>query len=997
MPAKDFKFISPGVFTNEIDQSGRLQTPGDVGPVIIGRSQKGPGLIPTQVNSFQEFVQLFGAPLPGGTNDDISRNGNSLGPTYGAYAAQAWLRNNSPVTFVRLVGKKHTGASTSAENDGYPGWQTTAADVDRTAAKNQAGAYGLFIIQSGTTATAASTVTGTLGAIFYINSGTVALSGAVYGKDGTYGTKLKAVANDGVVTYTATASTNRYVKAAAHGVWKLQVRDSGPAAGSAGGVDATILTDTKFNLLDASSENFIRRVFNTNPTLTNSTITDSTAVKDFWLGNSFEDEAALILSSDSEANQYAFIAPLDSGSFNLGKVRRGFSDPRTGWYFSQDLTQDTENYNPAGMQKLFRLVAKNTGRWASRSLKVSIRDIRAPSSDLDSYGTFTVLVRAMDDTDNRPKILEQFNNCNLNPASENYVARKIGDSYLTWSDDDRRYTSFGNYTSKSDYIYVEMNPTVNEGTTNPNYLPFGVYGPPAFKDFTDDTQVAGARAPVTGGLDYAYQSSNPFAKFGGDYVGMTVSGGIGANIQFPDLRLRVSASEGNPTDPRDVYFGVDTTFDRSGRPSMTIGGYTGPIASEWSDTNMFDGDGKGQKISYVFTLDDMCNTDTTSATNAVTGTNVYASGSRAGSSGGTFEALAYVNSTSWKNTLDAGADQFTTVLHGGFDGLNIKETEPFRNSYWDDITPTELNSYTFNSLKIAIDSLRDPENVEFDLAAMPGITNNTLNRNLVDMCQDRGDALAVIDLKDGYVPYTENTETIANRMGSVKNTISNKKSNLQINSSFGCAYYPWVQIQDTLNGALVWVPPSVAAIGAMSYGQARQELWFAPAGFTRGGLSVNNAAGLPVTNVRERLVSKDRDKLYEANINPIAQFPAEGIVIFGQKTLQVLPSALDRINVRRLLIYVKRQISRIAATLLFDQNVASTWNRFLGQAEPLLADVQARLGLEDYKLVLDSSTTTADLIDRNIMYAQVFLKPTRAIEFIAIDFTITDSGASFED
>ena len=149
--------------------------------------------------------------------------------------------------------------------------------------------------------------------------------------------------------------------------------------------------------------------------------------------------------------------------------------------------------------------------------------------------------------------------------------------------------------------------------------------------------------------------------------------------------------------------------------------------------------------------------------------------------------------------------------------------------------------------------------------------------------------------------------------------------------------------------------------------------------------------------MRERLVSKDRDKLYEANINPIAQFPAEGIVIFGQKTLQVLPSALDRINVRRLLIYVKRQISRIAATLLFDQNVASTWNRFLGQAEPLLADVQARLGLEDYKLVLDSSTTTADLIDRNIMYAQVFLKPTRAIEFIAIDFTITDSGASFED
>ena len=227
--------------------------------------------------------------------------------------------------------------------------------------------------------------------------------------------------------------------------------------------------------------------------------------------------------------------------------------------------------------------------------------------------------------------------------------------------------------------------------------------------------------------------------------------------------------------------------------------------------------------------------------------------------------------------------------------------------------------------------------------------------------------------------------------------MDNKRQNLQINSSFGCAYYPWVQIQDTINGGILWAPPSVAALGAISYGQATQELWFAPAGFTRGGLSANAAAGIPVVGVRERLVSKDRDKLYEVNINPIAQFPAEGIVIFGQKTLQVTPSALDRINVRRLLIFLKKQISRTAATLLFDQNVDVTWNRFKGQVEPFLASVQAGLGLTDYKLVLDETTTTPDLIDRNILYAQIFLKPARAIEFIAIDFVITDSGASFED
>ena len=147
----------------------------------------------------------------------------------------------------------------------------------------------------------------------------------------------------------------------------------------------------------------------------------------------------------------------------------------------------------------------------------------------------------------------------------------------------------------------------------------------------------------------------------------------------------------------------------------------------------------------------------------------------------------------------------------------------------------------------------------------------------------------------------------------------------------------------------------------------------------------------------ERLTSKQRDKLYDANINPIAQFPAEGIVIFGQKTLQATHSALDRINVRRLLIYLKRQISRFAATVLFDQNVRSTWNRFKGRVEPFLSSVQAGLGITKFKLVLDETTTTEDLIDRNIMYAKIFIKPARAIEYIALDFILTDDGAAFED
>ena len=145
------------------------------------------------------------------------------------------------------------------------------------------------------------------------------------------------------------------------------------------------------------------------------------------------------------------------------------------------------------------------------------------------------------------------------------------------------------------------------------------------------------------------------------------------------------------------------------------------------------------------------------------------------------------------------------------------------------------------------------------------------------------------------------------------------------------------------------------------------------------------------------MTSKERDELYEANINPIASFPAEGVVVFGQKTLQVTPSALDRINVRRMLIYLKREISKMANNILFDQNVAVTWNRFKSKVVPFLRSVKVRLGLEDFKFILDETTTTAEMRDRNILYAQVFLKPAKAIEFIAIDFNITDSGASFAD
>ena len=284
-----------------------------------------------------------------------------------------------------------------------------------------------------------------------------------------------------------------------------------------------------------------------------------------------------------------------------------------------------------------------------------------------------------------------------------------------------------------------------------------------------------------------------------------------------------------------------------------------------------------------------------------------------------------------------------------------------------------------------------------NLLVAPGLTNNTVTQHMVNVCESRGDALTLIDLPNVYIPSHEQYKSDKkDRIGTTPTNAANDLKSRGIDSSYGATFYPWVQTVDSATGQLVWVPPSVAMMGVLASSERKSKLWFAPAGFNRGGLS-DGAAGIPVLGVTEKLTSKNRDTLYESNINPIASFPSSGIVVFGQKTLQQTPSALDRINVRRLVIYLKKQISIIANQVIFDQNVQSTWNRFKGLAEPFLANVLTQFGITNYSLILDETTTTEDLIDQNILYAKIAIQPARAIEFIAIDFVITNTGASFED
>jgi phage tail sheath protein FI len=276
------------------------------------------------------------------------------------------------------------------------------------------------------------------------------------------------------------------------------------------------------------------------------------------------------------------------------------------------------------------------------------------------------------------------------------------------------------------------------------------------------------------------------------------------------------------------------------------------------------------------------------------------------------------------------------------------------------------------------------------MLVVPGIGKSIITDKLVSVAQTRADCIALLDIEGAYVPATENKTTSTLSVASARANIRDRK----VNTSYAATFFPWVKVRNP-NGTIIPAPATVAAVASFSRSdRIAGNVWYAPAGFTRGRLDVGSAElGLDIVDVVKRLSVTDRDDLYEVNINPIAKLP-EGIVLFGQKTLQLTPSALDRINVRRLMNYIKREISFMASTTLFDPNTEVTWKRFTDRANPFLQGIVSGQGLAEYRLVLDNTTTTPDLVDRNVIYAKVVVKPVRAAEFFAIDFTIVRSDAT---
>lgn len=690
---------------------------------------------------------------------------------------------------------------------------------------------------------------------------------------------------------------------------------------------------------DPASPIFIRNVFNTDPTLFAAGA--GTEKFHYFLGESFETQVQQLSKYGTSAGLTAFVAGIKTADNYFSEFHNELTPSKSGWFIGVKPDQ----------KKLFRFEALHDGEEFQKKHYVRVKDLSL-SSAIKREATFTVQVMKY----GQVSPVETFAGVNLNPDSPNFIGKKIGDLKQTWDKAKKKFILTGKFNNASSYIRVEVAPGIARTD-----LPVGFLGPklPATTTITSIS--------VDPTKEWVYgQNQLPFGNLTNTVTGAaTGAPAYSIDIDFPNHVLTDANNQLVPSKTFGLCEYSQKGYDK------TIGD-VGILRDAIPDMHIEYGDSNAV-TSYQFSLEELS------------------------SSNDRFYYLDLVNpSISDVKGVDhlfntVGIKQFAAPFFGGFDGNSILVSNPYNDDAIDN------GSYEKFTIDQAMEIVGDKDLIRYDLISMPGITTPALLSTLVNQTTERGDALAIIDL-DGIQKSTDDTGTNTADDANINTAIQFVNDQL-IDSSYVASYFPNVRLQDTLgtsNTTLV-VPPSVAAIGAIAASEASSQPWFAPAGFNRGGLSIlGGSKGPRVLGTVEHLTKDERDSLYEVNINPIARFPATGdTVIFGQKTMQQANSALDRINVRRMMIFLKKQIGDIADTILFDNNVSSTWERFKSKAQPVLAELQTQFGISEYKLVLDETTTTADLVDRNIMYAKVYVKPARAIEFIAIDFVITQTGVEF--
>ncbi len=1002
--AKEQTFRSAGFFDREIDLTARQQGPVGVPAGIIGTAQRGPAFVPVTLGSFPDFETRFG----------------TLDPKHPAtYAVQKFLDNRTALSYMRVLG--------AGAND-------TTDDIELTRLTGQVKSAGFV-------------VTGTAVA------GTGKKVGAVQLLVAKHEIQTNETVGMPVFTdndsFAATAATNdafivRAMLFNTSGSRFLVLNGDEAAPTTYTDIDdlATINSSNDFKLvlssalgasiftasLNPSSANYIGKILNKNP----ERFPEEQHL--LYLDLAVDDEIATI---SSDAGSIAILSGSEITSSNSGDRTIPFSDA-FGHFDTRFTAAKTTKFisQPFGTTEfdLFHFEALDDGAYPNDKFKISIADIRASTDPSNPFGTFTVQVRAWEDTDQDPQILERFPGCTLDPRSEDYVGKRVGDRKIQYmfdadADEERRLVDEGRYDNRSTRVRIVMDEAVERRLIPARALPFGFRGMEILKtnDLLTDAMPDGAQTRIggSGSIDLLSGSIVPplpyrFKVTRGEVSSTGFAGNPGVSEET-DGRLYW----GSKLERNKVPLNSNTTKEKSGLASAysklhALRGLdmlvTGSQADSFNESKF--------TLSRVAFSNAAVSELTGTATehireaayirNATPNPTDYTVTDGVLSSRITLGTLINLTSSVEFNRFQT-FNKFTNILMGGYDGLNILDKHASRMNDKGSSSDTgggaestylspglaynpagsgKENNAVF-SYRAAARIFTDPFTLSangaqvpsVNILAIPGIKDSFITDYAATKVKEFALALYVMDIPS----YDDSGIRLFGDEDSARPDVRKTAENFDsraIDNNYAAVYFPDVVLQDNVNNRVVEAPASVAAVSALGFNDRVGFPWFAPAGFNRGALSF-------VTNIDVRLTAGDRDVLQDARINPIANFPNSGFVIFGQKDLQLARSALDRVNIRRLLIEIKRIVSAIARNLVFEQNTPATRARFVNSVVPQLGLIQAQAGIERFDVIMDERNNRTEDIEQNRLNGRIVVVPTRAVEFIAVDFVVTNAGVIF--
>lgn len=1023
-------FNFPGFFDREIDLSFQVQKPVGIPAGVVGASERGPAFVPTTVGSFQDWRSSFG----------------ELNPKFAApYAVEKHLANKTALTFIRILGA---------------GGNTTAAHIETTRTEGTVNNAG-FIVSSSHGYDDPNVQGMSIGGVGFLlgrhtvtGSEAFAQAGFTNNDSMFTGTGLEATELVNLVRAVILVADNSrlwvggfdeplalgqsFAHVSSSREFKLFVSSSAFTTEVEGTPGVKVLTAS----LDPESDKYFAKLLNTDPTL-------------------FDTEKHLLYADYAVDNSVAVLSASDNGDFptvalvsGSGNVSLNSGDTTQTWgqAFGRFDTRYQRAKTPSFISQpfgeteydLFHFEAMDDGAYPNQRFKVSISALKKSADPKNKFGSFSVLVRAFDDTDTAIKILEQYNNVNLDPQSENYICKIIGDknTYFNFDvedEDDRRLITKGRFGNKSKIIRVIASDQVERKLVPNESLPFGFRGVEALltNPLLQDT---------TASSDILAEGQNRLSQFDldgdPDLTGLVVGIIPPLPYRFKVTRGAISTDanrlEGAPgnleiTDAR-YYWGVKgekTTNVLNPNPVTQLN----PLVAAYTQFGgikefdvMVTGSDKDKFHNHKFSLARVAlgNTDLADLTSSINVHMKEAAYIRNGKPDVTNYKITDADGTeriTLASLLNKGTTaavfnayssfaKYTCILQGGFDGVNILDKNAAALN--DRASSTEsrtdgtagnsagtftspgfdfnqngvgITNNTINSYREAAKIITDVVASNVNVVAVPGQREPLVTNFYADKVDDFGLALYVMDIPN-YDATGERIFDGETGIYSDPNESADALEGRAIDKDSSATYYPDIVMDDETNGRRVTMPASVAAVSALSFNDRVAFPWFAPAGFNRASLDF-------VIRTTTRINQPERVRLFDVHINPIVKFPREGNVIYAQNTLEQAGTALGSVNVIRMLNDVKRQVIDIGNRLLWEQISPELLTQLESQIKPVLSTVQLRQGIESFNIICDNTNNTAADRDAKRINCKIILVPTRAVEFISIDFIITKSGVSF--